>query len=258
VHWAKTYLKSAGLVAQPARGIVQITDRGRDVLASSPDRIDVDFLDRFDEFRNFRARSVRSTDGPEVAGAKPEVTTDRTTTPEERIEAAAGELSEALRRDLLERVLQASPAFFERLVLDLVLAMGYGGSRDDAARRLGRSGDGGLDGLIQEDRLGLDRIYLQAKRYSVANRVGRPTLQEFAGALHGQGAQKGIFITTSDFTSDAREFVARLGQMRIALINGDALTSLMIQHDVGVRVARAVELKRVDLDYFEDEEGGVA
>ncbi len=173
--------------------------------------------------------------------------------PEERIAQATAEMEAELRSTLLEAILAAPPSFFEQLIVDLLLAMGYGGSRADAGETLGQSGDGGVDGVIREDRLGLDRIYLQAKRYQPSNKIGSPAMQGFVGALHGQGANKGVFITTSDFTPDARAFADKLGGMRVVLINGETLTRLMLQHGVGVRTHQTVAIRRLDTDYFNDD-----
>jgi restriction system protein len=250
VHWAKTYLKKAGLLEQPKRGTVQISPIGRELLKSHPTKIDVQLLHGFPEFQGFlnKAKSQEKAMGATSAahiGAP-------SSTPEEQIEAASGALNEALRDALLARILEASPASFEKLIIDLLLAMGYGGSRADAGDQLGRTGDGGVDGVIREDRLGLDRVYLQAKRYKPGNPVDSPTVQGFVGALVGRGAQKGVLITTSTFTKHALEAAKQSGALRIILIGGDTLTNLMIQFNVGVRVARTVELKRINLDYFED------
>lgn len=175
-------------------------------------------------------------------------------TPEEQIEAAYASLHAALRADLLARVLQNTPGFFERVIVDLLVAMGYGGSQRSAAAELvGRSGDGGVDGVINEDPLGLDRVYVQAKRYAPGNPVGRPEVQGFLGSLVGRGATKGVFVTTSTFTSQAIDFARPLPQ-RIILINGQRLADLMIEHDVGVRVNRRIEFKRLDEDFFGEEE----
>lgn len=254
-HWAKTYLKQAGLVAQPSRGVVALTEAGRALLRERPDRIDSAFLRRYPGFRTFLAKSH-----PEQSAVGAVVVPDTTKrqTPDERIDAAYAELETDLRAGLLDAILAAPPSFFERLIVDLLVGMGYGGSHEDAGERLGRSGDGGVDGVIREDRLGLDRIYLQAKRYQPGNKVGSSALQTFVGALYGQGSQKGVFITTSEFTADARHFASGLGHMRIVLIDGDALTRLMVKHGVGVRTDRVVELKRLDQDYFDrdDAEAG--
>ena len=174
--------------------------------------------------------------------------------PETRIDRAVAVLDDDIREELLTRLRSVSPQFFERVVVDIMLAMGYGGTHRDAGRRLGRSGDGGVDGVISEDRLGLDRIYLQAKRNATDNVVGRPIIQAFVGALHGQSAHKGVFITTSSFSREASDYANSLGNMRVILIDGATLSGLMIDHDVGVRIQRTVALKRIDLDYFEDGE----
>ncbi len=258
VHWAKTYLKQAGLLEQPSRGAVRITQRGRDVLGSKPNKLDVQMLQQFPEFQDFLGKTKPQdvTVGPSGGSAAlPPVFVPANlvaSTPEEQLEAASGTLNEALRDALLARVLEASPTSFEKLIIDLLLAMGYGGSRLDAGEQLGRTGDGGVDGVIREDRLGLDRIYLQAKRYKPGNSVGSEAVQAFIGALVGRGSQKGVLITTSTFTKSAREAANQSGNLRLVLIDGEALTSLMIQFNVGVRVARIVEIKRIDLDYFED------
>lgn len=250
VGWARTYLKKAGLVEQPKRGIVQISERGRAVLNESPPRIDIAFLQRFDEFNEFRKRSQHAGDaGPPTNGTH-EAPTAPSATPEEQIGAASGILEEALREALLVRVREAPPAFFERLIVDLLLKMGYGGSRSDAGEHLGKTGDGGIDGVIREDQLGLDRVYLQAKRYQPGNTVGSEMVQAFIGALIGKGASKGVLITTSTFSKAALGAAGQSGSIRLVLIDGDELAKLMIRFNVGVRVARTVEIKRIDVDYF--------
>jgi restriction system protein len=169
------------------------------------------------------------------------------------LQTAEAAIAEKLRAQLLERIQELSPAFFERLVVDLIVAMGYGGSRNNVAQRLGRSGDEGIDGVVNEDPLGLDVVYVQAKRYAPDNSVGRERIQQFAGALVGQGASKGVFVTTSSFTSGAVQYAQRVPQ-RIILINGSELARLMMDYGVGVRTDRTVEVKRIDLDYFEEPE----
>ncbi|GAA2864877.1 restriction system protein [Aminobacter niigataensis] len=251
IHWAKFYMSKAGLIASPARGRFFATDKGRALLATAPERIDVSLLMREPVFREFyRNEGVLTED--EVASAKPSEATPGTTTPEEQIDAAHAALTAALRDELLERILSNSPTFFEQLIVDLLVAMGYGGSHKDAAAQLGRSGDGGVDGIVNEDRLGLDRIYVQAKRYVPGNPVGRPDVNGFVGSLVGLGATKGVFVTTSTFSQPARDYVKHLAQ-RIILIDGRELADLMIEHDVGVRGYRAVEFKRLDEDFFSDE-----
>lgn len=174
-------------------------------------------------------------------------------TPEEAIQGAEEEITGNLQSQLLDRIFELSPSFFEQLVVDLIVAMGYGGSRGTVAQRLGKSGDEGIDGIVNEDPLGLDVVYLQAKRYAKDNTIGRPIIQQFAGALVGQGAAKGVFITTSSFSSGAIEFAEQVPQ-KIILIDGEKLAKLMIQYGVGVRIERTVEIKRIDLDYFEESE----
>lgn len=252
VHWAKTYLKQAGLLAQPERGKVQITDRGWEVLNSKPHKIDTQMLEKFPEFQAFLKKSEPKNKPTATVDPAPQTALDKT--PEEQLEAASGALTESLRDALLTRVLEASPGSFEKLIVDLLLAMGYGGSRSDAGERLGRSGDGGVDGVIREDRLGLDLVYLQAKLYKPGNSVGSEAIQAFIGALVGRGSQKGVFITTSSFTKNAIDTANQSGNFRLILIDGETLTKLMIQFGVGVRVVRTVEIKRIDLDYFEDME----
>jgi restriction system protein len=250
IHWAKFYMSKAGLVETPERGRFQATEAGKELLRTNPSRVDVDTLLRYPSFVAFREGSNESEEegaaggGPAVAAA---------TTPEEQIEAAFTVLQSALRADLLQRILQNSPAFFEHVIVDLLVAMGYGGSRRSAATQLGRTGDGGVDGVINEDRLGLDRIYVQAKRYAPENSVGRPDVQGFLGSLVGLGATKGVFVTTSGFSQQAIEFAKHLPQ-RIILIDGDRLAELMIEHDIGVRLNRAVEFKRIDEDFFAEDE----
>ena len=261
VHWAKTYLKQAGLLEQPKRAHVQISARGREVLAANPLKIDSALLQKFNEFRDFLRRTKSadllsgSTQPSPPASTRPfTVTIETTSTPEEQITKASLTLNEALRDALLARVLESNPTFFERLIVDLLLAMGYGGSRADAGEQLGGTGDGGVDGVIREDQLGLDRVYLQATRYQPGNTVGSEAVQAFMGALVGKGAQKGVLITTSTFSKAAVNVASQSGHLRLVLIDGDELTRLMIRFSVGVRVARTVELKRIDLDYFEDVE----
>lgn len=249
VGWARTYLKQAGLIESPKRGILQITERGRTVLNNKPTRIDVRLLGQFQEFRQFRTRRTDETPTPGVrhehASSHPE-----TETPEDQLASAYKRLRHDLELELLSQVKSSTPAFFERLVIDLLVSMGYGGSRQDAGRAIGRSGDGGIDGIIKEDKLGLDVIYLQAKRWE--GTVGRPEIQRFAGALQGHRASKGVFITTSSYTREALDYVNFINS-KIVLIGGQELAGLMIDHNVGVSTVGMYELKKVDADYFEGE-----
>ncbi len=244
VAWARTYLKKAGLLEAPRRGYFQITPRGRQVLAEKPQQINVEYLTRFPEFVEFRTqRHPRSK--------KAEVTTSTTSdTPEEVVEAAYQEIRQGLSAELLQLVKSCSPTFFERLVVDVLVKMGYGGTRKDAGKAIGATGDGGIDGIIKEDRLGLDIVYIQAKRWE--NTVGRPEIQKFAGALQGQRARKGVFITTSAFSKDALDYVNSIDS-KIILIDGENLADLMIDYGVGVTPFASYELKRVDGDFFDEE-----
>jgi restriction system protein len=243
VAWAKAHFKRAGLIESPRRGIYRITDRGRGVLAEEPTRIDLKFLDKFPGHREFRVSSKLENE-PEAVSQVNDLT------PEEHIAIGYQQIREELAADLLRRVKECAPEFFEQLVIDLLLAMGYGGSRQDAGKAVGRSGDGGIDGIIKEDRLGLDAIYIQAKRWESV--VGRPEIQKFAGALQGQRARKGIFITTSSFTKEAREFVSAIDS-KIILIGGDMLAGLMIDYGIGVTEVAVYTVKRADSDYFGQE-----
>lgn len=251
IHWAKFYMSKAGLISSPARGRFVATDRGRALLATKPERIDVPLLMREPEFREFY-RNEGGTTEQDAAVAEPLGAASPHTTPEEQIDAAHASLTAALRDELLQRILANSPAFFEQLIVDLLVAMGYGGSHKDAAAQLGRSGDGGVDGIVNEDRLGLDRIYVQAKRYAPGSTVSRPDVNGFVGSLVGLGATKGVFVTTSTFSQPARDYVRHLAQ-RVILIDGQELADLMIEHGVGVRGYRTVEFKRLDEDFFGEE-----
>jgi len=243
--WARTYLKKAGLIASTRRGFFRITDRGQSVLTSMPPRIDVKFLEQFPEFVAFRELWHERPD--EIQGAAA-VTSDAT--PEEVLDAAHQRIRLDLEVELLDQVKTASPSFFERLVVELLVQMGYGGTLRDAGQAVGKSGDGGIDGIIKEDRLGLDVIYIQAKRWDAT--VGRPEIQKFAGALQGHRARKGVFITTSSFSSEALEYVSRIDS-KIVLIDGSALAKHMIDHNVGVSTSRSYEVKKIDSDYFSEE-----
>lgn len=243
VVWARTYLKQAGLLEATRRGYFRLSDRGLKVLAEKPARIDTDYLERFDEFREFRKRTR----------LKPEVTRERDgqeRTPVEVLETAYQSLREGLSREILEQIKTSSPGLFEKTVVELLVKMGYGGSRRDAGAAIGKTGDEGIDGIIKEDRLGLDVIYVQAKRWDQT--VGRPEIQRFAGALQGQRARKGIFITTSSFSREAYDYASSI-DTKIVLIDGELLAQYMIDHNVGVTSDRIYEVKKLDLDYFVEE-----
>jgi restriction system protein len=246
IAWAKTYLKKAGLIDQPRRAYFQITERGREVLKSLPSVINMKFLEQFPEYIAFK-ENLEQAKAPQQMIPSNSVQSE---TPEELIESGARTIRKELAGEILQRVKGCSPGFFERLVVELLVQMGYGGTRQDAGRAIGRSGDEGIDGVIHEDRLGLDVIYLQAKRWEGV--VGRPEIQKFVGALQGQRAKKGVFITTSDFTKEAVEYVRHIDN-KVVLINGALLANLMIDNNVGVSLAVTYEIKKIDSDYFLEE-----
>jgi restriction system protein len=249
VGWAATYLHRTGLLARPRRSVYLITDRGREVLAANPDRIDLSVLSQFPEFHEFRkARGRRKWRAPDSTTAESVDTSSAT--PEEQIEAAYQELREALIGEIQERIAAMSPTAFEDLVLDVLYAMGYGDGTEHSRLRTGASGDAGIDGVIREDRLGLDVVYVQAKRWEAT--VGRPVVQGFVGALQGARASKGIIFTASTFSSDAETYAASVSP-RVILVDGERLAALMIDHDVGVSVRETYPVKRIDSDYFGDE-----
>lgn len=248
-HWARNYLSQAGLVEAVKRGSYRITPLGQAHLAGRPSSITVDTLKQFPKFQEFLARSQ-----PRDSGGQPVLEPSaprKEETPDDIIAAAHAQIEGALVSDLLEEVLALSPQKFEQLIVDLLLAMGYGGGDRTMGERIGRSGDGGIDGIINEDALGLDAVYIQAKRYAPESRVGRPALQGFVGSLTGEGATKGVFVTTSDFSREAKDYLNKV-QHRIVLINGDRLARLMIQHEVGVRARKTYVLRSVDEDYFSE------
>jgi restriction system protein len=245
--WAKTYLVKALLLESTGRGVFRITERGKTVLSETPKNINIKFLNQYSEFRTFKVPSYRGA-GEETSAITPEITPSQT--PTERIEIAYSDIRSALSEAVMERVLQLSPARFERLVVELLVKMGYGGALPDAGTITKLSGDEGIDGVIKEDKLGLDMIYLQAKRWKEAT-VGRPEIQKFVGALAGQKASKGVFITTSAFSKEARDYAANL-QQKIVLIDGEQLSELMIEYNLGVSIAQTYLIKRVDNDYFDE------
>ena len=247
VGWARTYLKKAGLIDQVRRGVVRITPEGQRVLAEKPAAIDHAFLRRYDSFRGFERGEAGTIDPPIGRAVDPPIEA----TPDETIEAAYATIRRALAADLLTQIAACSPTFFERLVIRLLLAMGYGYPRPDAGRHVGGSGDGGIDGLINEDKLGLDVICLQAKRWQSS--VGRPVVQAFVGSMEAYRAKKGVLITTSTFTADARDYLQRVDH-KIVLIDGERLAELMIDHDVGVSTAQTYAIKRVDGDFFTEDD----
>lgn len=244
VAWSTSYLRAAMLLEATGRGRFKITERGRSVLAQNPQRIDIQFLAQYPEFKAFREGPDKPVGGQVLPVAAVEQT------PEETFHASYQRLRTSVEQELLGRVKAGSPRFFEELVVELLVAMGYGGSQADAGKAIGQSGDGGIDGVIKEDRLGLDTLYVQAKRWE--GNVGRPVVQAFVGSLAGHHARRGVLITTSDFSADARKYVEGIEQ-RIILIDGAELARLMFEFGVGVTpVGSPYVLKRVDLDFFED------
>jgi restriction system protein len=244
--WAKTYLKKAGLIDSPKQGIVVISKRGLDVLKKKPSSINVKFLKQFSEFVEFQTSKREDEIETETNDEQ------STQTPEELLETAYQKIRKSLASELINKVVELSPAFFEKLVVELLVKMGYGGSIKDAGKAMGKSGDEGIDGTIKEDKLGLDIIYIQAKRWKPGNVVGRPELQKFVGALAGQGAKKGIFITTSNFTKEAIEYTPR-NETKIVLIDGHQLAQLMSDYNLGCTPQQTYEVKKIDSDYFGEE-----
>lgn len=245
VAWAKVYLQHAGLLETPQRGHFKISDRGRNALQDAPERITIRYLERFPGFVEFRStpRSQKATPIEVIAD-------EEGRTPEETLEAAHLRLRTDLASELLSRVKKCSPQFFEQLVVELLLKMGYGGSREEAGEAVGAAGDEGIDGVINEDRLGLDTIYLQAKRWE--GTVGRPEIQKFVGALHGKRAKKGVFITTGAFSADGVEYVRNI-EPKVVLINGQQLAEFMIDFNVGVDSVISYDVKKITSDYFDED-----
>jgi restriction system protein len=253
-HWAVAYLSKSGLLTRVGRGEYEASAEGLELLKSPPNRITLPFLTaRYPALRAFRDAGAAENGATDAAPAP--MAPLATATPDDVIDRAVAEIELKVRDELLERLLEVTPARFERVVIDVLIAIGYGNNAEDAGQRVGRSGDGGIDGVISEDPLGLDLIYVQAKRYRDTS-VTSEQLRGFAGALDDKGARKGVFITTSRFTPDARSFAERQQLKRIVLIDGERLTSLMLRHDVGVRAQRHIVIKRIDLDYFEPDEAG--
>jgi restriction system protein len=243
IAWSAVYLMKAGALERIKRGVFRITQRGKELLALNRPRLTIQDLSKYPEFVAFHKGSSEPPDG------EPEPKPERAQTPEEQLTNAYKILRDSLANDVLDAVKKASPVFFEELVVDLLVGMGYGGSIADAGKAVGKSGDGGIDGIIKEDKLGLDVVYVQAKRWNSA--IGRPVVQAFAGSLEGVRARKGVLITTSYFSQDALEYVQKI-EKRIVLIDGKQLADLMIDHDIGVTAVQSYKLKRLDSDYFEE------
>ncbi len=248
-HWARTYMSKAGLLESPRRNLHVITPRGRDLLEERPERIDNRILARFEGFENWRSAEREAP--PDTL---PDIPSVARATPEEEIERAFAALQGALETELLTRLHSMDPVRFERLILDLLKAMGYGAGSFGSHEMTKASGDGGIDGIIHEDALGLDAVYIQAKRYQPETKVGRPAIQQFIGSLTGEGATKGVFVTTSAFSAEAKDYLTKV-QHRVVLIDGSQLARLMIRHGVGVRDRLAYVIRSVDEDYFADPEG---
>jgi len=248
--WALTHLKKTGLISSTKRGVFKITEDGLIILKSKPERIDLKFLNEIPAYKSWK-ETYKDSHKDSFSSDKKEDDDEIVTykTPEELLDYSYSQLKEELALELIEKIKECSPTFFEHLVVDLLIKMGYGGSKKEAGRVIGKSGDGGIDGIINEDKLGLDSIYIQAKRWD--NVVGRPQIQGFVGALAGQGAKKGIFITTSSFTKDAVEYQPK-NDTKIVLIDGIKLAELMIEHNVGVAIKINYEVKKMDSDYFEE------
>lgn len=240
VAWASVYLQRAGLLSRPKRGYYEITEEGKTTVQAKPPKIDIKFLQQYPAFNEFH----------QAKGKQQQTDASEPETPEETLEAAYQELRDALATEIIDQVKSCSPQFFERLVVELLVNMGYGGTMRDAGMAIGKSGDEGIDGIIKEDRLGLDLIYLQAKRWEAV--VGRPEIQKFVGALHGKHARKGVFITTSSFTQNAQNYATGIDS-KVVLIDGKRLANLMIDFDVGVTSREEYVVKRIDGDYFTEE-----
>jgi restriction system protein len=246
IHWARAHLRMAGLIDNPKKWVIRITQRGCDLLKENPQKLSLRMLKEKYEDYEAKIESSKYRKKEEVNSTGE----DTTQTPEEMIELAYQNIKSSLEQEVLSKLKSIHPSFFERIVVELLVKMGYGGSIQDAGRAIGKTGDEGIDGIIKEDKLGLDVIYVQAKRWE--GNVGRPELHKFVGALAGQGAKKGIFITTSYFTKDARDYVPK-NETKIVLIDGEELASLMIDYSLGVSVQSTYEIKRIDSDYFEEE-----
>jgi restriction system protein len=245
VGWAKSYLGKAGLVKSTKRACFEISDAGKAVLANPPAKINIKFLESFPGFKEFREATGQDTTVPPT-----ERTSFKELAPDEVIRSASGELQQALSAELLSKILASPPDFFERLVVQLLIAMGYGGSAIEAGKALGKSGDGGVDGVIDQDALGLDRIYVQAKRYADNNKVSSGEIRDFFGSLDRFKANKGLFVTTSTFSPAAKE-TAELLSKRIVLIDGHQLTRLMIRFNIGCRIEETIYIKKIDEDFFD-------
>ena len=240
VGWTRTYLGKAGLLETVKRGVLVISDEGKRVLSSNPTVLDDDYLMQYEGFREFKTPSSDSPVLPSTSDA----------TPQDELEDAFQKINSALISDLLTEIMGQTPEFFENLVVQLLVKMGYGGSVSDAGKVLGKTGDEGIDGVVREDKLGFSLIYIQAKRWDLGNSIGRPEIQKFVGALAGAGASKGLFITTAGFSKEAYTYADRQHTTKVVLVDGKTLANLMIEYNLGVSTQIVYELKRVDTDYF--------
>lgn len=242
VGWTGTYLLKAGLVERPARATYQITELGKQVMDSAPAHIDNDFLDRFEQFREFRSANNAQSAPPQQIGCG--------NSPQDALDLSFRQINDALADEVLAEVMKQSPEFFESLVVKLLESMGYGGSVENAGTVVGKSGDEGIDGIIKEDKLGFNLIYIQAKRWDRDKSIGRPEIQRFVGALAGQGANKGLFITTAQFTKEAREYAQKQHTTKVVLVDGQSLARHMIDNNLGVSTETVYQIKRLDTDFF--------
>ena len=247
IGWALTYLKKANLIESPTRATFTITDSGKSVLKENPVVVDQEYLMKFDSFKGFKKNIDDSVNDDQQI-----VVTPSGESPQDMLDRAYKAITSTLTDDVLNEVMNQSPDFFEKLVVDLLVTMGYGGSKIENSQVLGKTGDEGIDGVIKEDKLGFDKIYIQAKRWDIERTVGRPEIQKFVGALTGQGATKGAFITTAGFSKDAKEYVSKQHACKIVLIDGQTLAALMIEHNLGVSVESTYLIKKIDFDYFND------
>lgn len=245
--WARTHLKKAGLLEYPKRGVFQITNRGIDLFKTNPEKINMNLLKQYPEYLEFLGinKSSSNKSDEQIKTIKENIQT-----PEETLEYSYQEIRDNLALEILDQVKSCSPSFFEKLVVELLVKMGYGGSIQEAGKAIGKTNDEGIDGIIKEDRLGLDTIYIQAKRWE--NVVGRPELQKFVGALAGQGAKKGIFITTSRFSEQAKSYSPK-NDIKLVMVDGEELAQYMIDFDLGVSVVSEYQIKKIDSDYFEND-----
>jgi restriction system protein len=251
VGWSRTYLKMAGLIEYPKRGVFRITANGKEVLKQNPDKIDIKFLKQFPGFIDFLKGNIKDSEISEsLSKSIVDIATPELYTPEETIEKSYQQIRQSLEQEILSKLKVVNTYFFEKIVVELLVKMGYGGSIQDAGKVIGKSGDEGIDGIIKEDKLGLDTIYIQAKRWEGI--VGRPEIQKFVGALAGQRAKKGVFITTSSFTKEASAYALQM-DTKIVLIDGETLAQYMIDYNLGVSVQNTYEIKKIDSDYFEEE-----